>query len=334
MLGSALNFRGLVDGTYGLRASVRDGSGNLASASRLFAINIAPPLFQTTVLAGDSILNASELASEGPLSLSGQVSNAEDGQQVSVTLPGAGSGAGAVAGRSFSATVAGGLWSLPVPADLLAAYGATDGTYAVSLSLTNQAGNSATGSSPFKVDTAGPLLAFTSPSEAQWGAAAADPDSHPITLKGTAEGLEAGQALTVTINGKVLQASRDGVDGSQWSVAVPKTVLNGLNAAANSLELAARDLAGNPTVVLSSFAAPGITTTPPIIAVPANRQVLANEGDGLIRQFQANQPVTWSLAGIDTDLLGINASTGSLSFRRPISLSDACAQSGRRQQCC
>ena len=320
----ALNLSSLANGRYSLRASVSDGAGNRASASQPFAINMATPVFTTTAMAGDSILNASELGNAVPPSLSGLVSNVEDGQQVIVTLPGAGSGAGTVAGRSLSATVQGGVWSLQVPADLLAAYGANNGLYSVNLSLSNQAGNSITSTSEFTVDTAAPVLAVTTPTDAQWGAAATNPDANPITLHGTAAGLEAGQAITVVINGKPLQASRDGGNASQWTLAVPRQVLlKDLRESGNSLEVRATDLAGNSAVLASSFDAPGVTTTPPIIARPSNGQVLANEGDGLICQFQANQPVRWSLEDINPGLVDINPTTGSFSFINPISISDA-----------
>jgi len=319
----SLNLSSLADGPYSLRVSVSDGAGNLASASRSFAISAAIPLFTKTAMAGDSILNASDLSLAVPPSLSGLVSQAEDGLQVSVTLPGAGLGAGLVAGRNLLATVLGGVWNLAIPADLLAAYGANDGTYTVNLSLTNQVGNSGSAVTQFTVDAAAPLLTVTQPTDAQWAAAAANPEDNPITLVGTATGLEEGQVVTVLINGKSLQASRTASNPSQWSLALPsELLLKGLKASANSLEVRANDLAGNSAVLASSFDASGVRSTPPIIAIPSDRKVLADEGDGLIRQFQANQPVSWSLEGIDPTLVQINASTGSFSFRQPISLSD------------
>ena len=319
----SLNLSSLADGPYSLRVSVSDGAGNLASASRSFAISAAIPLFTKTAMAGDSILNASDLSLAVPPSLSGLVSQAEDGLQVSVTLPGAGLGAGLVAGRNLLATVLGGVWNLAIPADLLAAYGANDGTYSVNLSLTNQVGNSGSAVTQFTVDAAAPLLTVTQPTDAQWAAAAANPEDNPITLVGTATGLEEGQVVTVLINGKSLQASRTASNPSQWSLALPsELLLKGLKASANSLEVRANDLAGNSAVLASSFDASGVRSTPPIIAIPSDRKVLADEGDGLIRQFQANQPVSWSLEGIDSTLVQINASTGSFSFRQPISLSD------------
>ena len=318
-----LDLSSLANGTYTLRASVSDGAGNRASASQPFAINTAPPLFTTTVMAGDSILNASEVSNAVPPSLTGFVGNVEDGQSVIVTLPGAGSGAGALLGRSLSASVAGGVWSLPVPADLLAAYGANNGVYAVNLSLTNQAGNTITSTSDFTVDTAAPVLTVINPTDAQWGAAAANPKANPITLSGSAAGLEAGQIVTVVINGKPLQASRDGVDPTQWTLLVPnELLLKGLRETGNSLEVRASDRAGNPAILASTFAAPGLTTTKPIIAVPADGKILATEGDGLIRQFQANQPVRWSLEDINPGLVDINPTTGSFSFLTPIRISD------------
>jgi hypothetical protein len=92
-----LNFSSLADGTYTVRATVLDGAGNLAAATHSFGIHTAAPIFTATALAGDSILNANDLSLAQPLSLAGQVANAEEGQQMSVSLP----GAGTVAGRTL-----------------------------------------------------------------------------------------------------------------------------------------------------------------------------------------------------------------------------------------
>jgi len=312
------------EGALELRATVTDSAGNRASATQAIRVNRSAPGFIATAIAGDNLINAAEVSAAIGPSISGLVENAEDGQLVSITLPAAGSGASALAARTLTAEVVQGIWTLPVPADLLAAYAAANSGGSINYQVANLAGNSASGSLAFQVDTLAPTLSLDSISEADWGAAATNPAANPITITGTVLGLETetDRTINVLINGTALQATRNSTNATLWSLSVPTNVLRGLRDSGNSLELSVSDRAGNGASFSSSFNAPGVPTKPPIIAIPIDRQVLANEGDGLIRQFQANQPVSWSLAGIDPSLVNINASTGSFSFHQPISLTD------------
>ncbi|MBW0174440.1 MAG: hypothetical protein KXJ48_08485, partial [Vulcanococcus sp.] len=320
------NISTLSNGNYTVQTSVTDGAGNTATDSQAISINKNPPVFSSTAVAGDNRINAAEAAATLAPSFSGVVTNAEDGQPVSVTLPGVGTGSNTVAGRTLTATVSGGAWNLAIPTDLLNGYSANNGTFSAAVSLSNQAGNPASTTHDFRVDTVAPVFTYTNPTDAQWGASGLDPDTNPLTLTGTVQGLENGQAVTVQINGSDLQATRtnnDNTNTSSWSLSVARQLLQGLRAAGNNIAISARDLAGNLASITQSFNANGVGTTPPLILdLPANREITAKEGDLLIRQFKANQAVSWGLLNTDPNLLGINSTTGSFSFFKPLSITD------------
>ena len=305
-----------VDGTYTVGASLVDSLGNPAGTSQKIQKNTAPPVFLKTAIAGDNVLNAAEAVAAVAPSLAGFTTNAEDGQLVSVTLPGAGS----ALGRTLTAAVEGGTWSVPLPADLLAAYAANNGAFTVNLSLGNLAGNTANSTLDFRVDTQTPTLTLNPISAAQAGTAALNPDTDTLSLSGTVQGLEneANQPVRLVVNGSELTAARESGNPSNWSLSLPKEVLKSLQATGNAVEIQVKDLADNLTSLMASFNATGVGTTPPVIAIPADRKVLADGADLLIRQFQANKPVSWSLTGIDDNLVRINPSTGSLSFLKPV----------------
>ncbi len=322
---NVLNLSTLTDGNYSVLISATDGAGNTALNSQAFRIKTTPPLFTSTAISGDDRISAAEAAATDAPTFSGRISNAEDGQQLSITLPGVGSGVNALAARTLTTDVIDGAWQLPIPTDLLTGYAAKNGPFTANLSLTNQAGNTATTTHSFTLDTVAPVLTYTNPTDAQWGAAALDPNT-TVTLTGTVQGLENGQALTVQINGRDLQATRttnDNSNTSSWSLGLALQVLQNLRSAGNNIAIRARDLAGNLASAAQNFNATGVATTPPVILdLPANRQINADEGDLLIRQFKANQAVTWSLENVDPNLLRINPTTGGFSFFKPLAITD------------
>ena len=322
-----LNLSTLADGTYAVRISATDGAGNTATNSQAFRIKTTPPVFISTAIAGDDRISAAEAAATDAPTFSGRISNAEDGQLLSLTLPGVGSGGNALAARTLTTDVMDGAWQVAIPTDLLTGYVANNGSFIANLSLTNQAGNTATTPHTFTLDTVAPVLTYANPTDVQWGAAALDPNANPITLTGTVQGLENNaQAVTVQLNGRDLQATRspnDNSNTSTWSLGLAPQLLQNLRAAGNNIAIRARDLAGNLVSVVQSFNATGVGTTPPVILdLPTNRQISAAEGDLLIRQFKANQAVTWSLENVDPNLLQINSSTGGLSFFKPLQITD------------
>ena len=97
------------------------------------------------VIAGDDIINATEMTADQ--ALSGTVIHAEAGQQVTVT----------VGGKTYYATVEDDFtWSLTIPAADLAAMG--DGALKVSATVTNISGNTGSGERDIAIDAAFPGL--------------------------------------------------------------------------------------------------------------------------------------------------------------------------------
>lgn len=304
------------DGTLQLRATVTDAAGNIATATQTFSKNTTNPRFPLLNMAGDNVINLSEANAPVAPSISGLINNAEDGCTVTITLP----GAGTLSDRTLSTTVENGLWNLPIPADLLAVYGANNGTYNASISVTNQAGNTATTSHPFAVDTEPPAFTQTPLDATAWEDAALDPAAHPITLTGSVPANETNLRVTVVLNGTALQAT---VLGDSWSVQIPRKQLETLRATGNTLELSASDAAGNVTSLpLQMFDISSLVNTPPLINLPNNGSLSVDEGTLLIAQCKANRAVSWSLEGIDPTLLQINETTGSLSFVSPLEIND------------
>ena len=238
--------------------------------------------------------------------------------RLSLTLP----AAGTIASRTMSTVVEGGLWNLPIPADLLAAYGAANSGGSISYEVTNLAGNSASGSLAFQVDTAAPVLSLNPVTAEQWAAAAADGTANPITLGGTVQGLEAERPLTLTLNGTSLAVARSSANPEAWSLALPPSLLARLRSSGNSLTLVATDRAGNSATLSQEFEAAQVDTTPPTILLPADRTYTVAEGKLLIAMLKADRPVSWSLVAAEANL-AINAATGGLAFQRPITLADA-----------
>lgn len=151
-------------------------------------------------IAGDDVINAAE--QDAALTVSG-TTDAEDGQEVTVT----------VNGVEYTATAAGGAWSVEVPAADLAGLGDGD-TVAVTADVAD-AGNPAAQASA-SVDTdfsAG--IAIDAIGDLN---AASRLDDFEIT--GTSTGVEAGQTVTVTFNGTDYTGDVQG-DGT-WSVTVPQ----------------------------------------------------------------------------------------------------------------
>jgi hypothetical protein len=262
------------DGTYTVGASLVDSFGNPAGTSQKIQKNTAPPVFVKTAIAGDNVLNAAEASAAVAPSLAGFTTNAEDGQLVSITLPGAGS----AAGRTLTAAVEGGTWSVPLPADLLAAYAANNGAFTANLSLGNLAGNTANSTLNFRVDTQTPTLTLNPISAAQAGTAALNPNTDTLSLSGTVLGLEneANQPVRLVVNGSELTATRESGNPANWSLSLPKEVLKSLQATGNDVEIQVKDLADNLTSLMASFNATGVGTTPPVIAIPEDRKVLAD----------------------------------------------------------
>jgi hypothetical protein len=140
---------GFGDGVQNISVSLSDSDGNISTSTSAVTIDATAPTVLITSVFGDTVAAAGNGTFDGtergfdtstytlagtvsPLPVISGTTTAEDGQTVTVTLN----------GQSYTAIVAAGVWSVPVPsADaVLLNHG---NTYAISASVSDKAGNAA-----------------------------------------------------------------------------------------------------------------------------------------------------------------------------------------------
>ncbi|MGS6249651.1 Ig-like domain-containing protein, partial [Enterobacter mori] len=143
-------------------------------------------------------------------------------------------------GKIYTATVDdSGNWTYTVPSADLA--GLKDGDASMQVSVTNVNGNSASAGREYSVDTTAPSVTInTLAADDILNAAEAQSD---LTVSGTTTA-EAGQTVTVTLNGKDYTTTA-GADGS-WTLSVPAADLAALGDGSVTVTASVSDKAGNP----------------------------------------------------------------------------------------
>ena len=217
----------LPDGAANVQASVSSASGNSASATHAYSVDASAPTLTINTIASDDILNATEAGS--PLTISG-TSTAETGQTVTVTLNGA----------TYTGNVqADGSWSVSVPTSALGALSASN--YTVSATVNDKAGNPGSASHNLAVDTTAPVLTINTVAgddiinDAEHGQA--------LVISGTSTGGEAGDVVSVVLNGKTYTTTLDA--SGNWSVGVPAADVTALGSGAQTITASVSDRAGN-----------------------------------------------------------------------------------------
>ncbi|WP_428840549.1 Ig-like domain-containing protein [Enterobacter roggenkampii] len=282
----AADLSGLKDGDASVQVSVTNVNGNAASSAQAFSVDTTAPTVTINTISGDNMLNAAEAAQD--LTLSG-TSTAEAGQTVTVTFN----------GNQYTAQVqADGSWTLDVPAADLA--GITDGSVAVTATVSDKAGNPASAGSSVLVDTTVPQISFNIVAGddivniAEHGQA--------LIVSGKVTGAQAGDVITVTLNGKDYTAMLD-ASGS-WSVGVPAADVGALVNGDQTISATLTDKAGNSTTATHEF---DVSLTAPVVAIntlAADDVINATEkGQDLQVSGTSNQPegtaITVSLNGIN-----------------------------------
>ncbi|HBN2017695.1 TPA: Ig-like domain-containing protein [Escherichia coli] len=282
----AADLSGLKDGDASVQVSVTNVNGNAASSAQAFSVDTTAPTVTINTISGDNMLNAAEAAQD--LTLSG-TSTAEAGQTVTVTFN----------GNQYTAQVqADGSWTLDVPAADMA--GITDGSAAVTATVSDKAGNPASAGSSVLVDTIVPQISFNIVAGddvvniAEHGQA--------LIVSGKVTGAQAGDVITVTLNGKDYTAMLD-ASGS-WSVGVPAADVGALVNGDQMISATLTDKAGNSTTATHEF---DVSLTAPVVAIntlAADNMINATEkGQDLQVSGTSNQPegtaITVSLNGIN-----------------------------------
>ncbi|MCU2890825.1 Ig-like domain-containing protein [Enterobacter hormaechei subsp. xiangfangensis] len=281
----AADLSGLKDGDASVQVSVTNVNGNAASSSQAFSVDTAAPAVTINTISGDNMLNAAEAAQD--LTLSG-TSTAEAGQTVTVTFN----------GNQYTAQVqANGSWTLDVPAADLE--GIADGSAAVTVTVSDKAGNPASAGASVLVDTTVPQITF----DIVAGDDIVNIAEHgqALIVTGKVTGAQAGDVITLTLNGKDYTAMLDGA--GNWSVGVPATDVGALANGDQTISATVTDKAGNSTSATHAF---DVSLTAPVIAIntlAVDDVINATEkGQDLLISGTSNQPdgtrITVTLNGI------------------------------------
>ncbi|MDK9606673.1 Ig-like domain-containing protein [Lelliottia sp. V104_15] len=282
----AADLAGQKDGDATVQASVTNVNGNSVSAALDYSVDITAPTVTINTVSNDNMLNAAEAAAD--LTLSG-TSSAEAGQTVTVSFN----------GNQYSATVqADGSWTLDVPAADMA--GIADGNAAITASVSDKAGNPASTGASVLVDVTVPQITFNTVS----GDDVINSTEHgqALMVSGSVTGAQAGDVITVTLNGTDYTAMLDA--NGNWSVGVPAGDVGALVNGDVTISATVSDKAGNSTSATHDVS---VTLTAPVIAIntlAVDDVINATEkGEDLLLSGTSNQPegttVTVSLNGIN-----------------------------------
>ncbi|MHA0900251.1 beta strand repeat-containing protein [Enterobacter ludwigii] len=269
----ATDVSGLKEGDARVQVSVSNVNGNPASSSHEFSVDTTAPTVTIDTVSHDNMLNAAEAAQD--LTLSG-TSTAEAGQTVTMTFN----------GNQYTAQVqADGSWTLDVPAADLA--GITDGTAVVTATVSDKAGNPASTDASVLVDTTVPQITFNTVAGddilniAEHGQA--------LIVSGTVTGAQAGDVITVTLNGKNYSAMLDA--SGNWSMGIPAADAGALGNGDHTMSATLTDKAGNSTTQTHEIA---VSLTAPVIAINtvAGDDVInaIEKGEDLQLSGTSNQP--------------------------------------------
>ncbi|MBF7957585.1 Ig-like domain-containing protein [Rahnella victoriana] len=242
----AADMSNLKDGDAEIRVSVTNTAGNSASAAQDVTVDTVAPTITLNTIAGDNVLNSVEAGADVVLS---GTSTAEAGQVVIVT----------VNGNDYTATVGtDGSWSTVVPA--ADAQALTDGTYSVSATVSDVAGNSSSATGSLLVDVTGPTLSINTVSTDD--VINAQEHQQNLMISGSSTGVPAGGLVTVDIDGHSYTAAVDA--NGNWSVGVPANVVSTLTDGSYTVSATVKDAAGNDGSVTHDVT---VDTVSPVLTI-------------------------------------------------------------------
>ncbi|MBH0056488.1 Ig-like domain repeat protein, partial [Pseudoalteromonas sp. SWXJZ94C] len=256
----------LAGGSYTVTATINDISGNSSSASVSGLIDLIAPSLT---------INTHSVSNDITPTVSGN-SDAPHDSVVNIIVTGSNGDV-----HTFTAIVGSeGDWSAPVPSALV------EGSYSVSASVSDAAGNSISATSTGEVDITPPTLILNNLGSSS--------DVTP-TLSGSSNAVEGSEiSITVLDDEGVSQIFTTEVDsGGEFSVEVPDALAEG----AYTLVLRIDDIAGNTTTLTSAGV---IDTLAPSVSV--NVPSLTNEVTPVITgtSSEANSTVSITVTGADT----------------------------------
>jgi hypothetical protein len=266
----------LEDGRYTLTLSQTAGNGQTTTVTESLLLDADPanrPVLRIHTISHDNVLNGAEIQSDQIIS--GSSENVESGQTLSLKI----------GGVTYTTQVQpGGVWSLVVPAEALAALG--NGVETLRASVTDASGNRATASRNLTIKSHQDGLSID-PVTGDNLINAADAEG-AITLTGHTDGVHRGATVHLTLNGEHYTA-KVGRDGS-WSAKVPAADVAALEEGSATLTACVKSACGQ---MLYAKAVLTVDTSAPELAVSPVT------GDNLIsvQEAQAGFALTGS-AGI------------------------------------
>ncbi|WP_425334798.1 adventurous gliding motility protein AgmC [Myxococcus stipitatus] len=270
----------LVDGPHSVTATADDGSGNTATDTNTFTVNTQTSVSITTPADG-AVLTSGVVTYTG---------TAEPGATVTVTVD------GNVVGTTTAA--ANGSWSVSGVATL------GEGPHSVTATAEDEAGNTATDTNTFTVDTQ-TFVTITAPAE---GAVL---PGGVVTYSGTAE---LGALVTVTVDGNGVGTATVAPNGT-WSLSVPSTLADGNH----TVTATAEDEAGNTATDTNTFRVDSRTSV--VITTPVDGAVLQ---DGSVTYTGTAEPGATVTVTVDGNVIGtvVAAADGNWMMPGPATLAD------------
>ena len=277
----------LGNGSLSVTATVTNGHGNTGTGEREIAIDANLPGLRVDTVAGDDVVNTIEHAQN--LIVSGSSDGLAPGTALTVT----------VNGKDYAATVlADGTWRAAIPSTDVSAW--PEGTVKISVTGDSAAGNPITISHDVTVDLA--TVAISINALATDDVINAAEKGADLVLSGATTNVEAGQTVTISLNGRIYTTTVD--DSGNWTYTVPSADLAGLKDGDASVQVSVTNVNGNSASAGREYSvdatAPSVTintiATDDILNASEAQSDLAISGTSTA---EAGQTVTVSLNGKD-----------------------------------
>jgi hypothetical protein len=228
----------LQDGTYTMTVTAIDVIGNVQTETQQVTFDRVATVTVQASVSGDGAINASEAGSD--IAITG---TAEVGSTIVVTI--AGIEQEVVVGAS-------GTWSVTLTSAQLAAM--DDGTYTLSVTATDVAGNTATDTRTVTLDRVSNVTLQATPLAGD-GVINASESANGFELTGTAE---VGATVNVTVAGVTVLATV--ASNGTWTATFPGGLFNNTTDGTKQVTIRSIDASGNTATVTSTIV---FDTTPP-----------------------------------------------------------------------
>jgi hypothetical protein len=271
----------LTPGSHTVSVTATDAAGNQSTVTTPMMVDTIAPTITIDSVTSDNIVNSAEAA--GAVNITGTgIYDAAHAQTITVL----------VNGQNYDAILqANGTWSITLPTGALA--GVPDGPVAVKVTITDYAGNSNTQTTSFTLDAS----AANAP-QIQVGKISGDDfvnaleAGSALLISGTSLRVEAGQTVTVTLNGKSYPATVL-ADGT-WTASIPATDLANVPDGAQVVTATVSDVSGNSVSVNHGVTFVAHPDSQPTISINTVAQ------DDVINAIEHNEPLT--ISGSSTHL--------------------------------